>query len=102
MVNLSPFLSSPGEWVNELIELREKRKKIEKREKKLQSKLLLHIESEGIPAVQGTEYEAEIKKTKWRGLPRVALRLSKIRVFETGELEKTEERLKKDIKRVFG
>lgn len=102
MVDLNPFLSRPGEWVDDLIALREQRKKIEKREKRLQIKLMEYIESEGVPAVQGTKHEAKIKKTKWRGLPRAALSLTKIRTPQIGGTERTEAQVKADIKRVFG
>lgn len=102
MVDLNPFLSRPGEWVDDLIALREQRKKIEKREKKLQNKLTDYIEIEDVPIVQGTKYEAKIKKTKWRGLPRAHLALTKIRTQQAVGMERTEAQVKADIKRVFG
>ena len=102
MVDLSPFTPKSEEWVDELISLREQRKKIEKREKKLQGRLLTYMKNENEPIVRGTEYEAKRKATEWRGLPRESLSLGKIKTNVTITAGRTEEQVKADIKRVFG
>lgn len=102
MVDLKPFLSRPGEWVDDLVSLREQRKKIEKRERKLQGKLLTYMKNEVKPVVSGTKYEARRKATEWRGLPWESLTLRKIKTAVTITAGRTEEQVKADIKRVFG
>lgn len=57
MTDISPFLSKPAEWVEELGALAADRKKIEEREEKLKGKLKLHMQEKGLEAVSGEKFD---------------------------------------------
>jgi hypothetical protein len=57
MGSISPFLSKPSEWVEELAKLKAERKKIEDREDSLASKLKLHMQEQGLETIKGETHE---------------------------------------------
>jgi seryl-tRNA synthetase len=57
MGNISPFLSKPSEWVEQLAEIQAERKKLEDREDNLKSKLKLHMQEQGVETVTGEKHE---------------------------------------------
>ena len=62
MADLSPFLSTPGEWVERLAELREQRKKLEAQEERLRGKIEGYLASEKIDHVAGEKFIARMER----------------------------------------
>lgn len=57
MGNLNPFLSKPGEWVEELARLKDDIKALSERESKLTDKLKAHMKERDIEVVIGDKHE---------------------------------------------
>lgn len=57
MPELSPFLSKPSAWVEQVAELNAEIKKLEDRKDGLTSKLKLHMKEQNLEAVQGEKHE---------------------------------------------
>jgi len=128
MADLSAFVPRSGEWVNELVSLRDQRKTLEAREKKLRERILSYLRSERKSTIPGTEFEAKILKTERQDFSQKALtvlfgdewlakakkqlptskaesiRLVKIKAGAPTEEERssTLEKMQADVKRVFG
>jgi hypothetical protein len=61
MADISPFLSTPQQWIEELVRLKVDRAKIESREEHLRDKLRAHFEASGINRLSASDHEARLE-----------------------------------------
>ena len=73
MAKISPFLSRPEEWVENLAALREERKKIEEREGHLRDKILGHLRDKSLESIASDRYEAKIERRESTDFSQAAL-----------------------------
>ena len=62
MAKLSPFMTKPEQWVEELAGLKADRKKIEDREEKLKTRILAFLKEKGIESLAGEKHEVRLEK----------------------------------------
>lgn len=62
MADLSPFLSNPQKWIEELAKLRSERQKIEEREDRLKTKLRSHFDQANLTELAADSFLARIEK----------------------------------------
>lgn len=60
MTKLSPFLSTPEQWVEKLARLKKERAKIEGAEKHLHEKLMEHMSAKGLISIPAGDHEARL------------------------------------------
>jgi hypothetical protein len=60
MAKLSPFLTKPAQWVEELGLLTAEMKKLEAREEKLRGRLKLHMQEKGVNSLKGDKFEFKV------------------------------------------
>lgn len=56
MANINPFLSKPSEWVEEMANIRDQRRKLDERTRHLEQKLMLHMKEKGITRFSGDKH----------------------------------------------
>lgn len=62
MAKLSPFVSTPAQWVEKLAQLRAERQKIETEEHRLKTKVRAYMEEKKLDAFQAESFIAKIER----------------------------------------
>jgi hypothetical protein len=62
MAKLSPFLSEPGTWVEDLASVNAEIKKLEDRAENLKSKLKLHMQEKELEVVEGQTHDFKVQR----------------------------------------
>lgn len=61
MADISPFISTPGQWIEELAQIRAQRNKLEDRENHIKTKLREHLDREKLTELSGETHYARIE-----------------------------------------
>jgi len=62
MADMSPFLSTPAQWVEKLAQLRAERQKIEEAEDRLRKKLLEYLKANNLESLEADQFVAVLQK----------------------------------------